>query len=101
MDSYHNTTNSTGPQLGLFEAKATNQEQRIFNFYRTYWQRGFTPSEVWAQLFDGGVPLTSVRRAISNLTERRLLCKTLTQRDGPYGRPEYVWRFNFDARLAA
>lgn len=100
-ESYHNTTHSSGPQLGLFEAKDGNQEAAIFNFYRHHWKHGFTPSEVWARLFDGSVPLTSVRRAISNLTERRLLHKTMTQRNGPYGRPEYVWRYNFSERKAA
>lgn len=94
MDAYINTTKSTGKILDLFEAKAQNQEGAIASFFIRNENRDFTPSEVWARLYDGSVPLTSVRRAITRLTDAGVLSKTEQQRKGPYGRPEFCWTSN-------
>ena len=39
----------------------------------------------------GYAPLTSIRRAIHDLTDKGLLFKTDRKRHGLYGRPEYIW----------
>lgn len=102
MDSYFNTTHSTGETLDLFNRKAADQETRIAEFFVRNAHRDFTPSEVWAILFDGTAPITSVRRAMTNLHQRGVIFKTDDQRDGPYGRPEHVHRLPApDQRMAA
>ncbi len=42
---------------------------------------------------DNGTPLTSIRRAITVLTNKGLLQKTDEQISGVYGKPEYVWKY--------
>lgn len=92
MKSYHNTTNSEGLALSKYEAKARTQEQRILDWFRAYEQEA-TPTKILRSVFAGeNVPLTSVRRAVTNLTTTGKLQKTDEQRKGPYDRPEYVWR---------
>lgn len=89
--SYYNTTHSVHPDLGKFEQKAQGQEEQILDYFKGI-HRGRSPSQVLAALFDASVPLTSVRRAMTNLTNAGELIKTNTQIRGPYGRPEYQWR---------
>ena len=54
--------------------------------------RWWSPSEILIYCMKHTVPLTSVRRAVTNLTNRGDLVKTDKQVKGPYGRPEYQWR---------
>lgn len=89
--SYYNTTHSVHPDLNRYEKKAKSQEETILEFFRVSGRRS-SPSEVLMVLFDNSVPLTSVRRAITNLTNEGELVKTNKQIRGPYGRPEYQWR---------
>ncbi len=91
MDNYYNTTRVKGKQLAEYEGKAATQDDRILSYFRRHKDKQFTPSQVQSALVMN-CPLTSVRRSMSTLTERGLLEKTDTQRQGPYGRPEYCWR---------
>ena len=88
---YHNTTESSGQTLDLYEHRASSQEQNILNWFKHY-QRPHRPSQIQKLLFYGRVPITSVRRAMSNLTEQGELGKSTEQVKGPYGRPEYKWK---------
>lgn len=91
--SYYNTTHLTGEELKQAWKDAETQEQQILILFRKYHDRLFTPFEVLDRVYpNGDVPITSVRRAITNLTECRALLKTEVQRDGPYGKPSYCWR---------
>jgi len=89
--TFHNTVNAIQPELFEYQAKAQTQEDEIAAFFRL-WRRGWSPSEVWTHLFSSRAPLTSVRRAISNLTAKGVLERTETKRQGVYGRLEYVWK---------
>lgn len=86
---YHNSTESTGPELREYRLKTQKQDEAVLAFFRN--GGAYTPSEVWRRLFAESVPLTSVRRAMTNLTDRGLLVKTGRQRQGIYGRPEFIW----------
>lgn len=95
--AYHNTTDSRGRQLEEYEAKAITQDQRVLRFFQSNPNATFTPSEVLNYAFSHLLPrppVTSVRRAMSNLTAPGKLEKTTEQRIGPYGRPEYTWRLH-------
>ena len=92
--SFYNTVHATHPELGQFEKKAKSQEEKILKLFKewTIGRMGIQPSDVLAMVFDNTVPLTSIRRAMTNLTNRGDLIKTNIQMRGPYGHPEYLWR---------
>lgn len=81
-----------------YEAKASYQERMILAWYNRYSAgKAHPPSYVYQELIDRAIlsrktPLTSVRRAMSNLTKAGLLVKTGIKIAGPYGRDEYCWR---------
>ena len=89
--TYFNTTNEHGQELHRYRTNALNQEDRIKRFF----MKGGTasPSQVHQRLF-ADAPVTSVRRAITNLTDKGVLEKTDTKILGPFGRPEYCWRLS-------
>ena len=96
--SYFNTTNESGTTLKNNVARAKNQEEEIFNIF-VYNQQilkinasGFTPSVLYDALET--YPITSIRRALTNLTKQGKLIKTNEKRIGMYGRSEYVWKLN-------
>lgn len=98
--SYFNTTNESGTTLNNNVAKAKSQEEEIINVFifekgisiKKETNLGFSPSE----LYDGleTYPITSIRRALTNLTKQGKLIKTDEKRIGMYGRSEYVWKLN-------
>jgi len=87
---FHNSTESTGSDLKTYREKAQSQEDQIMEWFRTY-GRPATPSSACKWIFHNSVPITSVRRALTNLTYDRKLIKTAAQTKGPYGRPEFIW----------
>lgn len=90
--SHHNTTHESGDCLAGMERQASTQEIAILTFFRANNHRdGWTPSEVFRRI-DLNCPLTSIRRAMSNLTRAGQLVRTGIKRPGMYGRPEYAWR---------
>jgi dihydrodipicolinate synthase/N-acetylneuraminate lyase len=90
-NSYYNTTNQSGIALQQSQAAAVTQEELILWHFQQRPNVELTPWEVSSLLKDHP-PITSVRRAISNLTQANKLQKTDTKKDGPYGKPSYCWR---------
>jgi predicted ArsR family transcriptional regulator len=91
---YINTTESTGPALKTYQDKANSQEVRILSFMKNSQSGVITPSTAVKWIFKGNVPITSVRRAITELTNSGELVKTEAQTKGPYGHPERIWRLH-------
>lgn len=96
---YHNTTHSTGTEVKGYRKKAQTQEQRILTYFTENADFSMTASEVMNGLSRTGeisckVPLTSIRRGITNLTGLGKIQKTNKQVKGPYGRPEYCYRLS-------
>ena len=95
---------------GLEKAKDTAKKQQdmIMELFRENPLLNFTPIEVWdvineerdSDMDTWGQPvlLTSVRRAISNLTKagRLFKCDRSITREGRYGKPNRTWRYNVD-----
>ena len=88
--SYFNTTNEKGEELKESHNKASTQEQLIFSYFQTFGQP-LSPSMVLTKL-KLNCPITSVRRAITNLTEDNKIIKTDEKVKGLYGKPEHLWR---------
>ena len=87
--SYHNTNEETGIQLGKSEIKCVHQEELIYRTFKVF-QR-LTPSDLLTGF--PKYPLTSIRRAITNLTKKGLLIKTQEMSIGIYGKNEHFWKF--------
>ena len=89
--SYYNTTNEEGKQVKLFNEKNETQDEVVIGIFQIQ-KRMLSPSDVWKLYPLVDVPLTSIRRTISDLTKEGLLIKTPHKKDGIYGRPEYFWQ---------
>jgi predicted HTH transcriptional regulator len=85
--SYFNTTNENGKQLEIFNESAKNQEEQILNLMKLY--KKLSPSDV--NKYFTNYPLTSVRRALTNLSNQGKLIKTDEKKIGIYRRMEYIW----------
>ena len=98
--TYFNTTHVVGKQLTEYTEKAANQEEQVLRFFLARYPQQYTASEVWRQCFRESscifnkTPITSVRRAITNLYNAGDLVKTELIRDGIYGRPESIYRLS-------
>jgi hypothetical protein len=94
--SYHNTT-SAGVQLVIdFESKAKAQEAAVLKWFGDGHTWVASPSGIYDELIywrriSKDTPLTSIRRAITNLTKKGYLRKTNIKVTGKYGRKEYCW----------
>lgn len=91
-DAYYNTTNLAGEQLRLEVNNAVSQEEEIIGYFKSFPFSGFTPFEIQSAVFSKNVPITSVRRAMTNLTNRNILIKTTEKRIGDYGKGCYCWK---------
>ena len=81
-------------QHRLFLLRNCRQEDAILKIAERMVDGEFSPSQMLQKLETYGrrIPITSVRRAISDLTRNGELVKTDKQVMGIYGRKEYVWR---------
>jgi Fe2+ or Zn2+ uptake regulation protein len=78
--------------LDVYEAKAAKQDQIILDFFKTWPGATFTAPEVWEKIkWQNKPPLTSVRRALTNLQKMNWIEK-VSKRDGLYGRDNYAYR---------
>lgn len=89
--TYFNTTDSAGRELRQYVADAECQEGKLLTWFGDA-DGCYSPSMLRRLVFVNKAPLTSVRRAITNLTNSGQLVKTSHQVQGPYGKPEYCWR---------
>jgi hypothetical protein len=92
--SYFNTNAESGKVLKDSEIKAKNQEDLILSYFRKYKGSCLTPFELQKRLNWFNVPITSIRRAMTNLTRRGLLIKSVQMRNGIYGKLNYCWELN-------
>ena len=93
FSGYWNTTHLTGDALRGAIAAAEHQDAAILTIFRNA-NGPLSPSQAWALCERAGKrwPLTSVRRAITNLTKAGALAMTGGQCTGVYGRPENQWQ---------
>ena len=88
--SFYNTTGLAGEQLERRIEQAQSQEERVQALFEAHPAARLTPFEVQDVALPNS-PITSVRRAITNLTSEGVLRKTDHQKEGPYGDPNYTW----------
>jgi hypothetical protein len=90
---FHNTTHEIGETLTTYRQRAASQEERILLFYQENQGIAIPPHIVWERVFGKEVPITSVRRAITDLTIMGKLAKAWYAKFlGPWGRMTYGWQ---------
>jgi hypothetical protein len=91
MNNYYNTNKESGDILLKSNIKAQTQEDEIFDIFRS--KVKLSASEAW-NLYSKKecTPITSIRRAITNLCNEVKLIKTEETICGIYGKMEHVYR---------
>jgi hypothetical protein len=89
--AYYNTNHETGDTLKQSWEQTENQEDLILKYFRDNYERSFSPETIHEQVLPT-VPITSVRRAITNLTDKGHLLKTPEMVEGKYGKKIHTWR---------
>lgn len=91
--THFNTTNEAGAELGKLEKRANKQEDWIMKLFHKFPYEQFSPSYVHETYVacNHDVPITSIRRAMTVLTQKGLLRKTEKKQQGPYGNNEHLW----------
>lgn len=95
MKPYYNTNGLTGEDLKKAVANASKQEDAVLMIYLND-RRPFSPSQIQRLTEKAGKrwPITSIRRAITNLCKAGDLINTHNQVQGIYGVPENRWQIN-------
>lgn len=93
---YYNTNNETGSTLAASRSNSMTQETIILEIFKNNTNEEFTPTEILSVIGfqdpNCNWPITSIRRALSDLTSENKLTKTDNQKLGPYGKHEFTWK---------
>jgi len=87
--TFFNTIEETGQSLVQSTKKAKNQQDIIYSYF-VQTNRPLSPSMVLNEL-NLNCPITSIRRAITNLTDAGKIIKTDQYVKGNYGKLEHLW----------
>lgn len=94
---HHNTTNESGQLLMEYQEQAKTQEEAIFRIFQHRPDQMLTPFEV-KNILDfitqNDTPITSVRRALTDLTSEGKLRRTKSKVIEKYNRPNFFWMLN-------
>ena len=93
---YYNTNDEAGETLQRSRGTTTNQEFMILAIFESYPNEGLTPFDIEDFVRDQEVswPITSIRRAITDLTNAGKLSKTETKKLGRYGKNVHTWKLS-------
>jgi len=95
LDIYFPTTDLTEQEVRQRKLRAGFQNAEILKIFQSHPDQSFTPFEIKNIWFARGyrpVPHTSIRRAITSLTDLKYLVKTREMRKGEYGENNHTWR---------
>ncbi len=88
-EAYYNTNSLSGEALKERRKVTGKQNLKVLEIMRNL--KEATPSKVHDYILTAS-PLTSIRRALSTLTDDGYLVKTEEPKIGPFGHPEHVWK---------
>ena len=91
--TFYKTINLPADELRSARESNNVQNTRVLSIFEKH-PDGLTPFEVGA-IYNGQhpeIPLTSVRRAVTDLEKSGRLEKTGAMRKGGYGKPNHVWK---------
>lgn len=90
---FYKTVNLPAPELKAARETNNVQNARVLSIFEKH-PEGLTPFEA-SGIYNGQhpeIPLTSVRRAVTDLEKSGRLEKTGAMRAGGYGKPNHVWK---------
>jgi len=90
-EKFYNTINESGEELDKSKKQVSKQETEVLKFFQNNPNLGHSPSMIHKVILRD-CPLTSIRRAITNLTDAGHLIKTDIKVPGIYGKKEHLWR---------
>lgn len=90
---FHNTNRLQGQELEQAKAKARTQQEIIYDIFKENPNKLFCPDDIH-NMISSGQPITSTRRAITNLKNEGELIKTNIMRTGSYGKPTHCYQLN-------
>jgi hypothetical protein len=91
VKDYFNTNREVNPVLAVSRTLAKTQQDIILWFFEQHPGQRFMPEEIRERLFRRETPLTSVRRAITNLTDAGELEKTDFMKSSSFGKMVHTW----------
>ena len=90
---FYNTTHESGKMLEEFRGKALSQEAKIAEHMKKN-RVAYSPYQIRDILFSEATPVTSIRRAMTNLTDDGVLLKLDRKVISRHGRPCHLWVAN-------
>ena len=99
LNKFHNTLDLPESELKAKQLKAGSQNSIVYAYFYSHPYLAYTPIEVWKFLINRGLissrtPVTSIRRAMTDLTKLGLLEKTKEKRAGEYGTDNFTWKLS-------
>ena len=92
---FYNTTNEEGSVLKLSRVKEANQTMLVLEVFKAFPNESFSPDDV-ARYIDRVLkkqyPITSIRRAVTELTKEDSLVKTKEKKMGNWGKRVHTWK---------
>ena len=96
--TYSNTNDETGAELQASRQQTSKQKTEVLAVFETYPTTPLTPDQIHDFIIENSVvkgsnswPITSIRRAITDLTKDRKLYKTSIKKMGSYGKRVHCW----------
>lgn len=91
---FYNTIYYRADELKKAWADAKRQEDLVLYIFKQNPFKKYSPSDIWEFLqytcdFKG--PITSIRRAMTDLTSEGELTMLEEQKEGLWGKPEHLW----------
>ena len=93
--TWYNTTKE--PEKAQLDERTEKQEDLILQFFRAHAENQYTPFDIMSTVLPNA-PITSVRRAMTDLTKKGYLIKTTIKKTERYGVGNYTWKLNGSAR---
>jgi hypothetical protein len=93
--SFYDTIKSSSNDLIKHDITCKSQEERILAIFKesNYAMTPFEIEKLYSKLYNT-VPITSIRRAMSNLTKDSKLVKTGCMKNETFGKPNFMWKYN-------
>jgi len=94
MSNYYNTNKEEGNTLVKSNTKANKQQDAILLFFKNNININYTPFDIQDNVLPD-TPITSIRRAMTNLEQDNKLVKTATMKLGKYGKANHTWIYRW------
>jgi|13_taG_2_1085334.scaffolds.fasta_scaffold278725_1 CDP-diacylglycerol pyrophosphatase len=89
--NYFNTTGQNADYVSKRKSKNITQEDIVYDIFKS--NTKLTASQV-LDMYPKNIPITSIRRAMSNLQYDNKIIKTTDTKLGIYGAPEHYYRLH-------